>query len=112
MRPEERNPAFLWDILDTARQAAEFTRGVTLEAYLADEMRRMAVERALEILGEAARGVSESFRVAHPEIPWRDLVGQRNVLAHDYAEIQHERVWETATAEVPKLIALREPLLP
>jgi uncharacterized protein with HEPN domain len=112
MSPEEGDPAYLWDMLDAARRVVEFTRGIDFAAYVGDPMRRMAVERALEILGEAARRVSESFRKAHPEIPWRDLVGQRNVLAHDYGEIKQDRIWETATQHAPGLIGMLEPLLP
>lgn len=112
MSPEERDPAYLWDMLDAARQVVEFTRGLTFEAYVAAPLRRMAVERALEILGEAARRVSLSFREAHPEIPWRDLIGQRNVLAHDYGEIKQDRIWEAATQHAPKLIGQLEPLVP
>ena len=112
MRPEERDPALVWDMLDAARRAVEFTRDVTLEDFLADEMRGMAVERSLEILGEAARRVSDSFRASNPEIPWRDLVGQRNVLAHDYGDIDRGRVWEAATQEAPELVALLESILP
>jgi len=112
MSPEERDPAYLWDMFDAARQVVQFTRGITFEAYIGDPMRTMAVERALEILGEAARRVSDDFRQAHPEIPWRDLVGQRNVLAHDYGEIKQDRIWESATRHAPKLIGMLEPLLP
>jgi uncharacterized protein with HEPN domain len=99
-------------MLDAARQVVQFTRGVTFEVYIGDPMRRMAVERALEILGEAARRVSEGFRQAHSEIPWRDLIGQRNVLAHDYGEIKQDRIWESATRHAPELIGMLEPLLP
>lgn len=99
-------------MLDAARQVFRFTRGVTFEAYFEDTMRRMAVERALEILGEAARRVSEGFRQEHPEIPWRDLIGQRNVLVHDYGEVEQDRIWESATRHAPELISLLEPLLP
>jgi uncharacterized protein with HEPN domain len=99
-------------MLDAARQVVQFTRGITFATYLGDPMRRLAVERALEILGEAARRISEGFRNAHPEIPWRDLVGQRNVLAHDYGEIKQDRIWEAATRHAPELISRLEPLLP
>jgi uncharacterized protein with HEPN domain len=112
MLPEDRDPAYLWDMLEAARQVVQFTRGITFEAYVGNPMRRMAVERALEILGEAARRVSDGFRQAHPEIPWRDLIGQRNVLAHDYGEIEQSRIWESATRHTSELIGLLEPLLP
>lgn len=75
MRSEERDPAHLWDMLEAARDIVNFTENLTLEEFLAigrdREIRRLAVERELEILGEAARRVSMRFRDVHPEIPWK-----------------------------------------
>jgi uncharacterized protein with HEPN domain len=56
--------------------------------------------------------VSEAFQRAHPEIPWRKIIAQRNVLAHDYGEIQDDVLWQVATVSVPELIAALEPLIP
>ncbi len=89
----------------------DFTAGLSFEAYVARSMTRMAVERALEIVGEAARRVSDPFKAGHPEIPWRDLIGLRNVLTHDYGEIKSERLWEIATSDAPRLIGLLEALV-
>ena len=72
----------------------------------------LAVERAVEIIGEAARRVSEEFRSAHPEIPWRSMIAQRNVLAHEYGEIKHERMWLLVTEHLPALIRDLEKLVP
>ena len=99
-------------MFENARQVVEFARGVSFETYAADSMRRMAVERGLEVLGEAARQISASFKAQHPEIPWRDLVGLRNVLTHDYGEIKQDRIWEIATKDTPELIRVLRPLVP
>jgi uncharacterized protein with HEPN domain len=56
MRPEDRDAAYLWDILEAARTIEEFTAGVTQDDYLRDRKLQLAVERALEIIGEAAAG--------------------------------------------------------
>lgn len=112
MSPEERDRAYLWDMLEAARQAVDFTRGLTFDAYVADPMRRMAVERSLELLGEAARRVTAGFREGHPEIPWRDLIGLRNVLAHDYGEVKQDRLWQIATRDAATLTDQLEPLVP
>ena len=112
MRPEQRDAAYLWDMLDAARSVREITTGVTLAEYLQNRLMYRAVERELEILGEAARRLSEAFREAHPEIPWQKIVGQRNVLAHEYGEINQERIWAVATKSLPELIDQLEPLLP
>jgi uncharacterized protein with HEPN domain len=75
-------------------------------------MIRSAVERQLMIVGEAANHVSEEFKEKHPEIPWRQIIGQRNVLAHEYGDIKVERVWAAATINVPALLKALESLVP
>lgn len=112
MRPDERDAGYLLDMLRHARRVAQAVRGRTLEEYAADEDLRLAVERRIEIIGEAAGRVSLAFREAHPEIPWRKIVAQRNVLAHEYGEVEDEILWQVATVSVPELIALLEPLVP
>lgn len=104
MSPEERDGAYLLDMLQAARQVATFTADLTFEEYLGDSLRRMAVERGLEIIGEAARRVSASFKASHPAIPWREVIGLRNVLTHAYGEVKQDRLWEIATKDAPELI--------
>ena len=111
MRPEERDAAYVWDVLSAARLARELLEGVTREAYLRDRMRQLALERALELAGEAARRVSEAFRSAHPQVDWRSLIGQRNVLAHEYGVIDQERLHRTGKESVPGLIRILERIL-
>ena len=111
MKPEERDAAYLWDMLKAARDARDLLEGRSLEAYLQDRVRRLALERALELVGEPARRVTEGFKSAHPEIDWRSIVGQRNVLAHKYGVIDNERLFKTGTESVPGLIAALEKIL-
>ncbi|MBN1268986.1 MAG: DUF86 domain-containing protein [Kiritimatiellae bacterium] len=112
MRPEERDAACLWDMLEACRQIAEFVRGVDFGRYQSDKLLESAVERQLEIVGEAARQVSSGFQAAHPEVPWRLIIGQRNVLAHQYGSIQPDRVYRVAMERVPDLIRCLAPLIP
>lgn len=112
MPRESQDVAHVWDILAAARGIELSVAGLELKHYLAGEDLRMAVERRVEILGEAARRVSESFRQAHPEVPWRDLISRRNVLAHRYDEVDDQLMWRVATVRIPELIALLKPLLP
>ena len=112
MRPEERDHGYLWDMLDAARLIQEYTDGSPLDAYLADRKLQLAIERLVEIIGEAARRVSDDFKQTQPDVPWRGIVSQRHVLAHKYGEIEQERIWRVATEHVPALIAQLEPLVP
>ena len=75
-------------------------------------MLRAAVERNLEIIGEAARRTSEELKQGHPEIPWREIIAQRNVLIHEYDDIDHKEIWQVATLYLPRLIEQIRPLIP
>lgn len=75
-------------------------------------MLRGAVERHIEIVGEAARRISQTTTEKHPEIPWRAIIGQRNVLAHEYDEVLHEAIWGIATRRIPELIVALKAILP
>ena len=106
MQPEQRDAGYLWDMLDAARTVEQLTSNQDFARYSNDRRTQLAVERSLEIIGEAASKVSASFRNAHPEIPWRQIIGQRNVLIHEYGEIKQERIWKTVRENVPQLIEL------
>ncbi len=112
MPPSLHDAAFLWDMLQAAITLRDFARGRTLQDYTGDIMLRSAVERQIEIIGEAARKVSDSFQQQHPEIPWTGIVGQRHVLAHEYGEVDHQRIWKVVTDHIPQLIECLEPLIP
>jgi uncharacterized protein with HEPN domain len=90
---------------EAAQHANGFAVGIDYEDFVKNAVMQAAIERALEILGEAARGVSLDFRREHPEIPWRGIIALRNVIAHAYADIRLERIWEIVQEELPKLIA-------
>ena len=112
MRPEERDAAILWDMLQAAQDATTIVAGVTAASLRRDRLRTLALGRSMELLGEAARRVSGDFRAAHPEVPWRAMAGLRNILAHDYGRIDHERLFATAVKELPALLTQLEVFLP
>jgi uncharacterized protein with HEPN domain len=111
MQPEVKNLAFLWDMLDAALAIQEFLQGKTFHDYQNDRMLRGAVERHLEIIGEAANRVSKAFQAAHPDIPWRRIIAQRHVLIHEYGEIRQELIWKVAAFYIPQLISGLKPLV-
>jgi len=108
----DRDSAHLWDILDAARTITQFISDANSESYLVDRKLQLAVERLLEIIGEAAGKISRDFKQAHSEIPWREMIGQRNILAHEYGRIEQQRIWSTVTTDIPELIKMIEPLIP
>lgn len=112
MQPEERDIALLWDMQKAAQEIIDFLGDTSFEQFSENKVLRYAVERLLLIIGEAANRVSNSFRMQHPEIPWIGIIGQRNVLAHEYGEIQVERIWLAARDRIPELLDLLKPLIP
>jgi len=112
MPDETRDPAYLWDMLEAAKKILSFNRDVTHEQYRVDLKLQAAVEREISIIGEAARRVSGPFRSAHPEIPWQKIIAQRNVMIHEYGEVDHERVWQLVVDHIPRLIDALTPLIP
>lgn len=103
MNPDERDAGYLWDMLEAARETRELTAGVTLEMLLSDMRTRRALERTLELIGEAAGRVSDGMRQKHAEIPWNAIIGQRNIIAHRYAAIDYGLLFTTVTRDLPAL---------
>ncbi len=111
--PRERDvAALLWDMLEAARKVQQFVAGKTFHDYAQDEVLQAAVERKLEIIGEAARRITTEFQRAHPDIPWRGIISQRHFLAHEYGEVRQEKLWRVATVRISELAEQLETLVP
>jgi len=105
----KRDPALLvGDIRFSLNQVAEYIRGMDLEFFLRDRKTIDAVTRNLEIIGEAARQLTEADRAAYPDIPWPRIVGLRHRIVHDYFGIDTELIWEIASKDAPDLARLLE----
>lgn len=90
------------DILEAADKLAS-RLAIDFEMWLADEDLRLVTERLVEVIGEAARAMTESARAEHPEVDWGGFIGLRNVLIHAYHRIQPDLLWRAATVDVPVL---------
>ncbi len=89
-----------------------YVADLTYPGYIESRMWQLVVERVLQIIGEAANHVSIVTRAAHPEVAWGAIIGQRNVLAHVYGDINHDELWKTVTLHVPVLIQQLESFVP
>jgi len=107
-----RDPANLFDMLEASEKVQRFLKDKTFEDFLKDDMLQAAVERNIGIIGEAARRISEELKQEHPEIPWRKIIAQRNVLIHEYDDIDYKQIWEVATLHLSRLIGQIRPLIP
>jgi uncharacterized protein with HEPN domain len=112
MQANNRDAASLWDMIQAIRRIQEFTANLSFEDYQESILIQSAVERQLEILGEAAGRISEEFRQAHPAIDWRTIIGLRNILIHRYDQIQQDILWNVVATELVNLLVQLETLLP
>ena len=101
----------LEDILDAIRDIESFTAGKTFEDYLAEPMRRRAIERSVEIISEASRHIPDDLKGRHAQIPWRKVAGIGNVLRHGYKAVEDDELWQVATIDLARRKAATESML-
>jgi uncharacterized protein with HEPN domain len=109
--PSEQDLQRLYHIWDAATQAQLYLGTRNREALEADAMLQDALVRRLEVIGEAAAGVSIPCREIYAFLPWRVMIGMRNRLIHAYFDVNLTTVWLTVTEDLPGLIASIEPIL-
>ena len=103
--------AYIWDIVDAANDILDFVRNIEFQDFFGNKMVRFSVERQLLVIGEAAHHISLGAKSDLPEIPWKQMIGLRNIIAHDYGEILAEKIWLVATKEIQPLIKKLSPFL-
>ncbi len=97
--------AKLRHMLEYAEEAVRLCQGRTRDDVGKDRTLALALERLIEILGEAARSVTADRRARMPEIPWREIVGTRDWLAHGYPFVDYDILWDIVRNDLPPLIA-------
>jgi len=94
---------FLEDALNALEKIERYTESLTFEKLCENEMAIDAIVRNLEIIGEALKNVPEKIRRKYPFVEWKEAIGFRNVLIHDYFGIELEAVWDTIKNNLPSL---------
>src|ERR1700722_13003724 len=111
MPHEGRDPASIYDMLDSAKSVVRMVGGVSFAEFISDRKLYRAVERELEIIGEAANRISKEMKAAQPDVPWGKIIGTRHRLIHEYDEIRLAIVFRIATVHLGELIPQLERIL-
>jgi uncharacterized protein with HEPN domain len=100
----KRSPKlFLTDILESIDLIEKYTSSTTYKKFMNDNVIQDAIIRRFEIIGEATKNIPMKIRKEYPEIPWRQMAGMRDMLAHEYFGIAIKRIWDTAQKDLPRL---------
>ena len=102
---------YVRDMLDAAQKAALFLGDLSLDEFSMNAEKVFAVIRALEIIGEAAKQISEPLRNEYDDIEWRSIAGMRDVLIHQYFGVNLQRVYVTVQHDLPRLRTALEHML-
>lgn len=101
---------YLLHVRDSARRILEYT-AAGRDAFFNETMRQDAVIRNFEIIGEAVKNVSDDFKAAQPDVPWKQIAGLRDVLVHHYFGVKLETVWNVVESHLPTLLSRVEDFL-
>jgi len=99
-----RDREYLLDIVESARLALKYVENKTEEEFIADIQLQDAVIRRFEIIGEASRRISDETQSVRPNLPWLEMVGMRNIMIHEYDDIDLHIVWNTIKKNLPSLV--------
>ncbi len=100
MREEK---TYLEDILESINRIERYIKDLKPTDFLESEVIQDGVMKRIEIIGEAVKHLSKKTKNKYPEIPWKNMAGMRDILIHEYAGVQVERVWRTAKDDLPTL---------
>ncbi|MBR4274198.1 MAG: DUF86 domain-containing protein [Bacteroidales bacterium] len=105
MREPIRDKERLAHINQAIGRIKRYTKDLSYDSFIADDMVYYAVVKNIEIIGEAANMLTAEFQIAHPETPWKMIKGMRNYIVHEYFQIDSNVVWNVVTQNLPELEA-------
>ena len=103
---------YIGHMLEMTRRAEKAVQGKIRVDYDADDILRLGLTHLVQVIGEAARKVAPEFQQAHPETPWRQIIGMRHRIVHDYMRVDEDVLWEVVSNDLPALLPLLEQISP
>lgn len=97
---KRKSDVYLQDILESIGHIQRFLEGISEEEFYKNVEKQDAILRRLEIIGEAVKHLSDEIREDHPDIPWRQITGMRDIIIHEYFGVTLEMIWIVATDDI------------
>jgi uncharacterized protein with HEPN domain len=97
------NSAYLRHIQDAISRIENYIQGIGYKEFMDNHLIQDGVIRQIQIIGEATKRLSDEIKEEHPGIPWKDIMGMRDKLIHDYFGVDLDAVWDTAKQDIPAL---------
>ena len=107
-----RDDASLVDIYRAGQNVVKFSAGLKREDLELHDVNTSGILFQIMIIGEATKRLSSEFREQHPNLPWSDMAGMRDVLAHQYDRLDFDLMWKVIRKSIPEMLKKIEPLLP
>jgi len=106
-----RDPESLIDIVTAIRRILRYTDGISRVELEANDEKLSAILYQITIIGEATKRLAQTFRQQHSGIPWREIAGMRDVIIHEYDQLDFDVVWDVVQNKLSELLSLIEVLL-
>lgn len=92
------------DMIEHASDAIDFIGSLSFEEFCSDKKTKAAVIRCIQTIGEAASRISETVKQKNSNVPWKAIIGMRNILVHRYFNLDDEALWKVVQQDIPSLI--------
>ena len=95
---------FIEDMIGFCEKVLSSTHGLDQKTFVANTLVYDASLRNIELIGEEAKNLPHSVRKRHPEIPWKEIIDRRNIIAHEYRDIDNSNIWRKIQEDIPDLL--------
>jgi uncharacterized protein with HEPN domain len=99
----KKDEFYLMHILSAIDDIEDFTKNVTFDSFRINREKQNATIRSIEVIGEATKHLSKDLRSKYPQIPWKKIIGMRDILIHEYFGVKVDRIWEVVQNDIPLL---------